>query len=194
MPEEYFGVHVPEDAYGFSKYVMAKYIEQADKITNLRLFGVFGKYEDYEFKFISNAIVKNLLGMPIVINQNVNFDYLYVDDLIRMVAAFIGRRSQYRAYNAVSGRTIDLITIAQKINHLSDQSSEIVVRNPGMNVEYSADNQRIVHELGGFEYTDYDAAIASLYAWYKQKLPEIDRVGIEKDASFKYCRTKGESK
>ena len=57
VKEEFFDAHVPEDAYGFSKYVCSKYIEKADNLVCLRPFGVFGRYEDYSFKFISNAIV-----------------------------------------------------------------------------------------------------------------------------------------
>ncbi|MBU0762690.1 MAG: NAD-dependent epimerase/dehydratase family protein, partial [Candidatus Altiarchaeota archaeon] len=61
MPETYFGSHVPEDPYGHSKYLMSKEVEKAENIICLRIFGLYGKYEDYTFKFISNAIVKNLL-------------------------------------------------------------------------------------------------------------------------------------
>ena len=72
--------------YGFSKYLISQYIEKSDNCVCLRLFGVFGKYEDYEYKFISNAIVKNLLQMPIRIRQNVYFDWLYINDLMKIVA------------------------------------------------------------------------------------------------------------
>ena len=51
----------PHDEYGFYKSITSKYIE---KIVQLRIFG----------EYISNAIVKNLLHLPIVINKNV---YLY---------------------------------------------------------------------------------------------------------------------
>src|SRR3569832_868553 len=48
MKEEYFDSSVPADEHGFSKYVCSKYIEQGqtNRIVDLRLFGVFGKYED----------------------------------------------------------------------------------------------------------------------------------------------------
>jgi hypothetical protein len=53
--EDYFDTRVPRDAYGFSKYICAKYIERSDRMVDLRLFGVFGAYEDYTVRFISNA-------------------------------------------------------------------------------------------------------------------------------------------
>ena len=63
---------LPQDAYGFSKLVMSKFIngqgKEGKKIFNPIIFGLFGPFEDYTFKFISNACMKNLLGMPIVIS------------------------------------------------------------------------------------------------------------------------------
>ena len=58
MKESYFDTHVPLDGYGLSKYIAAKYVELADNIIELRIFGIFGKYEDYAIRFISNAICK----------------------------------------------------------------------------------------------------------------------------------------
>ena len=57
MRESYFGRHIPTDIYGFSKYVIAKDIESVRRnIYNLRVFGIFGKYEDYKRRVISNNI------------------------------------------------------------------------------------------------------------------------------------------
>ena len=81
VTEEYFDTRVPADAYGFSKYICAKYIERCDNIIDLRLVGIFGPYEDYTVRFISNACCRVLKGLPIVLRQDVLFDYLYVNDL-----------------------------------------------------------------------------------------------------------------
>ena len=55
--EDYFDTRVPADAYGFSKYICAKYIERSEQIVDLRLFGVFGPYEDYTVRFTSRTHV-----------------------------------------------------------------------------------------------------------------------------------------
>ena len=144
MDEDYFDTYVPSDDYGFSKYVCSKYIEKSENIINLRLFGVFGKYEDFMYRFISNVIVKNLFGLPIVINQNVFFDYLYVNDLNKIISHFIEAKAKFKFYNAVRGESIDLISIAKLINQIADKPSEITVKHPGLNTEYSADNSRLV--------------------------------------------------
>ena len=63
MPEEYFDKHIPEDRHSYSKYLISKYIcdMNSENLICLRIFGIFGKYENYLYKFISNSIVKNLL-------------------------------------------------------------------------------------------------------------------------------------
>ena len=50
MKEEYFGTHIPKDGYGLSKYVMSKACEHAKNIYDLRLFGVYGRYEECVFR------------------------------------------------------------------------------------------------------------------------------------------------
>ncbi|MFZ2655123.1 MAG: NAD-dependent epimerase/dehydratase family protein, partial [Victivallales bacterium] len=61
MKEEYFGRNIPSDIYGLSKYVIAKDIESKHRnIYNLRIFGIYGKYEDYKRRFISNNICRTL--------------------------------------------------------------------------------------------------------------------------------------
>src|SRR3989344_1584884 len=85
VKEEFFDTHVPEDYYGFSKYLMAQHIRSTDNIFDLRLFGCFGKYEDWEVRFISNTLCRLMHDLDITIHQNVRFAYLYVEDLAKIV-------------------------------------------------------------------------------------------------------------
>jgi GDP-L-fucose synthase len=189
MNEDYFDTYVPVDDYGFSKYVCSKYMMNSEKMVNLRLFGVFGKYEDYEYKFISNAIVKNLLELPIVINQNVYFDYLYINDLVKIIEYFINYKVKNKFYNVTTGRTIDLLTIANTINQIAEKPSKIIINKQGLNTEYSGDNTKLLEELRGFNFTPFDEALEELYLWYKNNLAKIDKKIIEKDEHLKHCRT-----
>ena len=111
ITETSFGERIPIDSYGFSKFSISKFIENSENIVCLRLFGVFGKYEDFEYKFISNAILKNLLQLPIRIRQNVFFDWLYIDDLMRIIPYFFDNEPRYKIYNITPGKPIDLVTI-----------------------------------------------------------------------------------
>ena len=46
MSEDDFDTHVPADDYGLSKYICAKAVDAMERVYELRLFGVFGPYED----------------------------------------------------------------------------------------------------------------------------------------------------
>ena len=84
----------PEDSYGLSKQTCSKLLSQSGKKSvSLVLFGVFGPYEDYQVRFISNAIVRTLHHLPIVMNQNAEFDYVSVFDLVRIIHHFIKKKS-----------------------------------------------------------------------------------------------------
>jgi nucleoside-diphosphate-sugar epimerase len=190
VAEEYFGKNIPVDEYGFSKYIMSKYIENSKKMYCLRLFGIFGRYEDYEFKFISNAILKNLLHMPINIRQNVFFDWLYIDDLLHVLDHFLINDPAYRVYNVTTGVTTDLVSICKIINQLSDFESEIIVENEGLNLEYSGDNRRLLDEMDGFQFKSLEESIKDLMDYYKAILHEIDVESIREDKYAKYCKIK----
>lgn len=167
MKEEYFGHEVPSDDYGLSKYVMTKISESSSNIFNLRLFGVFGPYEDYNYRFISNSICKMLRGKDIVIHRNVRFDYLYIKDFCNILDKFLGIEPQFRNYNVCTGVPVDLLTIAELIQELLDTKNKIIVEKQGMGYEYSGDNSRIMQEIGEYQFMDMKRSIAELIDFYK---------------------------
>lgn len=174
MKEDYFDRYVPEDQYGFSKYVMTRYTLESERIINLRLFAVFGKYEDWAYRVISNFCCKVLLDLPIVIPQNKRFDFLFVNDLVRIVKWFINNDCQYKAYNVCSGDVFDFLTIARKILEISGKNLEIIVKEQ-TSVEYSGDNSLLLNEIGRFHFTEIDEAIKQLYQWYQENRKNIDK-------------------
>ena len=185
VKEEEFGKYIPKDAYGFSKYIMSQYIEKSQKILCLRLFGVFGKYEDYEYKFISNAMVKNLLGVPINIIKNVYFDYLYVDDCIKAVIGFLENTPKSKILNLASGIRIDLYTLANYINECGKNKVEINIINDGLNKEYTASNAKLIEETGGITITPHKEAVRKMFAYYESIIDNIDRNAIIEDRYVK---------
>ncbi len=174
VAESYFDTRVPRDAYGFSKYICAKYAEQADNIFVLRLFGVFGKYEAWDVRFISNACARVAKGLPIVIRQNVAFDYLYVEDLAKLTAWFIENAPRQKTYNVCRGRTFTLLELARMVAAVSGRRPEIIVRNQGMGPEYSGDNTRMLDEIGGYRFREMQECVRELYEWYEAHASQID--------------------
>lgn len=175
MKEGYFDTHVPVDEYGFSKYIMRKYAEKTKNIYNLCLFGVFGKYEDWQIRFISNACCKAVWDLPITIKQNVYFDYLHVDDLVKITEWFIENEPKVRHYNVCTGKTFNLLTLAEKVLSASGKDLDIRVAKEGLASEYSGDNARLISEIGGYEFGKVDGCILELYKWYSANRELISR-------------------
>ena len=183
--EEDYNLSSPLDEYGFYKSITSRYIEKSDNIVQLRVFGAYGEYENYRYKFITNSIVKNLLQLPIVINKNVYFDYIYVDDLLRMIDWTIHNESKEKIYNATTGIKIDLITLANLVNETSDFKSEIKILNDGLNNEYTSNNERIMKELKNFEFTSHKKAIQKMREYFKANLEKLDKESIINDPYLK---------
>lgn len=185
VKETSLGQSIPADEYSLYKYICSHYIEQTKNITCLTLFGVYGKYVDYRFKFISNAIVKNLFKQDIVINQNVVFDYLFIEDLISILDHFILNEPKFRNYNVTPNQSIDLVTICNIINEVSDFKSKIKVLKPGLNREYTGDNNRLKKEIPQLKFTSYKEGIRKLFKYYQKNLGRIDKKAIVKDEYLK---------
>lgn len=174
MKEEYFDTHVPVDDYGFSKYIMAKYIKITSNIYDLRPFGIFGKYEDWRIRFISQSICRIIFNKDITINKNVFFDYLYIDDLAKIIKILIEKEKLYNYYNICTGKTIDLLSLAKIIVETSGKNIKIVVNEKGLKKEYSGDNSSLLRSIGKYKFTDIKDSIGKLYKWYEKNHNLID--------------------
>ncbi len=175
VKEEDFDKRVPIDEYGFGKYICSKYIENCEDIVCLRIFALYGEGEDYRYRFISNAICKNIYGLPITMRQDVYFDYVYVKDFVRVVEYFVENNAKHKVYNIGTGKRINIKTIAGKINNIADKQSKIIVKKSGLNNEYTCNNDRIVKELGDFKFTSIDNSLKEMYKWYKEHKNKIDK-------------------
>jgi GDP-L-fucose synthase len=174
VTEKDFDKALPTDAHGLYKYICSKYIENSDKIISLRGFGIFGKYEDYTLRFISNAICRNLLSLPITMQQDVRFDYIYVNDFVKIVEYFITNKCKYKFYNVGSGNPRLLSDIAKKINAISSKKSAIKIKKKGINNEYSCNISKLKNEIPALTFTDFDSSVKDLYLWYRSRISTID--------------------
>lgn len=177
MAEAYFDEHVPSDQYGFSKYLMTKYALKADNIYNLRLFGTFGKYDDWRYRFLPNICARLALDLPLLVGQNRAMDLLYIDDLVKMTAWLLKAPKPRKVYNACSGQANDYLSLVADALRISGKDVQPVVKRPGMGAEYSGDNSLILKD-SGLKLTPLDQAIKELYGWYKANIGSLDREAI----------------
>lgn len=167
--------YIPSEPYGFSKYIMADKAENSSNIYELCLFGVFGKYEAWHRRFISNAICRSLHGLPITMQRNVYFDYLYIKDLCDIMPLFIENDLQHKRYNVCRGEHIDLYSLAQMVKEITNNPFDIQVAEEGLKPEYSGSNKRMMEEFAQIRFTPYEVAIRELTEYYKTCLGEINR-------------------
>jgi len=175
MREEYFDLHVPVDETGYSKYLCAKHAERLDNVIELRPFGVFGKYEDWQIRFISNMICKALFDLPLTIKQNRRFDYIPVDDLVKVIQYFIEHESLHRVYNVTPDHAVELKSLAEKVLKISGKNLDVCIADTRMGIEYSGHNERLKAELLEITEIDKEPAIAALYHWYRDRIGFLDR-------------------
>jgi len=174
MKESYFGTYIPLDEHGYNKYIFGKLLPSLENVFDLRIFGIFGKYEDYAIRFISNAICKSLFDLPITLRQNRKFDYLYIDDLMPVLEFFIENSPNEKAFNITPDEPIELLEIANIVKNFSKKDIDIIVAQEGIGMEYSGDNNLLRSEIPNLKFTPIEKAVGELYGWYKKNLKMIN--------------------
>jgi GDP-L-fucose synthase len=175
MQEAYFDAHVPIDELGLYKYTVSKTIEKKPNYTDLRIFGIYGKYEDYSIRFISNMICKALFDLPLTMNQDRVFDYLWIDDLIPIIEHFIESDESPGAYNVTPSKGKLLSEIARIVLKATGKDLPIAIKIEGLGSEYSGDNARLMQEMPNLRFTPLERGIELLTEYYRNSIDEIDR-------------------
>lgn len=178
--EDDFGNSIPMlNDYSLSKYLMNLEARHSDNIYNLRLFGIYGKYEDWRHCFISNLCCKELYNLPLTIRQDCIFDFLYIDDLVKVVKFVLENKLKHHDYNICSGSPIKLSQIAEIIHGKANYQNEIKILKDGYNMEYTGNNTRFL-ELLPLNTTKIKNGIEILYEYYRNQLCSIDFYELKK--------------
>jgi GDP-L-fucose synthase len=167
--------NMAKDEHGFCKYIVSKRINDLDNFIDLNIFGIFGKYEDWQIRFISNAICKTLFGLPITLRQNRKFSYLYIDDLMPILEFFIENDLKYKQYNIVPNEQVELFEIAKIVKNIYNKNIEIKIAKEGYGLEYTGCNERLVNEFKNVKFTYIEKAIKFLYNYYSKNINLIDK-------------------
>lgn len=167
IKEEDFGKSIPKDPYGYSKYLISKEIEKRENILNLRIFGIYGQGEDSS-RVTSCIINDNLNHRPITLNQNVVFDFIWIDDFCKIVEHFIEKPTKEKFINVSPTESIQIVDLANIVNAFSDFKSEIIIKNEGLNKEYTGDNNKLINEVKSFNFTSYEDGMKTFYLKEKE--------------------------
>ena len=192
VSEDFLGKKIPTNEYGYAKYLCAKIIEGKPNYYDLVLFGIYGQNEDPYIRFITNSCYKVILGLPITINQNVYFDYLYIRDLFKVCDKIIycDKTIKYRVFNATPDESISLVDIANIIVEISGKDLDVIVKNDGLNFEYTGSNERLKENFGAIDFTSYRDGIKEIYDFCQSHMELIDKNKIFEDAAIENCTTR----
>lgn len=174
VQEESFGKTIPTTEYGLAKYTMNQLARASSNIYNLRLFGIFGKYELWQMKFLSNLCCKAMFGLPLTIRKDCFFDFFYIEDLPAIIIWFVENTPKWHDYNICQGKQYKLSELAEMVRDISGKPLEIILLSQERNKDYSASNQRLAAEIQSLKITPMKEAIAQLYSYYQNHASEID--------------------
>ena len=116
----------PEDYYGQGKYIIRKLVEDNSLVSLLRYFNVFGLHEDKR-KFIMANLTRYLNRQPMVIDQNIVYDFFYVQDTLPIILDWIQSRNIPKEINLVYQNKLYLYDVCEIINKLDNHKVEIVL-------------------------------------------------------------------
>ena len=164
-----------EKPYGLSKYMMDQVTQNKNNIYNLRLYSVYGPGTDWRYRFINNACAKALLGMPIKIPRIGRCDYMYINDLCRIVEYYIHNfKTLPKSSDICSGKVLspeeiinhikEIIPIKDVVSH--DMVSPTVSRSLSCKEDYFG-NPVLINDLP-FALTSINDGIKELLDFYSR--------------------------
>lgn len=159
VPESAWKEACPTDPYGRSKHEISRRIELLDNVSNLRVFGVFGPGEHPTRlpAYVLNCCRHN---EDISLNQNVLFDYVYIDDLCDIITLFIKRNIHEKFVNITPDKSIYLGDMAHIIiENFQTYTGTITFCNTGLGLEYTGDNSLFHSIIHDFKFMDYESSI-----------------------------------
>lgn len=158
IKENEAGRSIPKDSYGLAKYAINQLIEKSGKQYNLRIFACYGP-TDHESKFITHAIRCCMRNENITIRQNCYFDYMQVSDLAKILEYFIYNVPEYHVYNVCTGTRYTLEEIASIVKRQMQTKNDIILLSQGWNKEYTGCNERLLNEIGEYQFMSLEEGI-----------------------------------
>jgi len=158
----------PIDYYGLSKKIIKRQIDKIEDFYNLRIFGCFG-VDEADTRFIKSAVRNVKEGKPIEIHQNRYMDFIYIEDLCKVVEYYvenITKKSLAKDINLCYNTNKSLLDLANKINNFVGKSHDnVLVKQSGFYTEYTGDGSKM--ESLGLDFLGLDEGLKRVIQWQK---------------------------
>lgn len=135
VDESNAGERYPTDFYGQGKFILRKLVEGRNSVKLLRYFNVFGVSEDPR-KFIKANLIRYRNKEPMIIDQNIMYDFFYVVDSLPIIKNWIQGIDIPKETNLVYSEKFRLSDVCDLINKLDDYSVGIVIKQSGDGKNY----------------------------------------------------------
>lgn len=162
VKEDEIGDFIPKDLYGKSKMLIAERIKNRTDVLMLNIFACYG-YGEKESRFPTYAIKSVIENKNIEINQDVVFDYLWVEDMEKIVHYFIEHKPKNNIINITPTKSVSLLEMAKIVNNFENNKVNIIIKNKTMNNEYTGDNSLLLSEIPNIQFTDIKQGLKKLY-------------------------------
>lgn len=173
--EEDYLTRIPDDKYGFIKYIINNHAVKSQNIYNIRIFGVINPYEPPTRNVVSLICAKGACGQDIILNQDCMFSFIDIDDVSRFIKFGIENELAYHDYNLV-GHSCKISEMAEIARSLFPKS-QIVFRKENEGNEYTGDNNRLVST--GIETTSLEASVKKVFD-FLSSLKNLNTTEIER--------------
>ncbi len=121
--------NAPDSSYGLSKRVISKSISNIDNFYDIRIYAVFDENE-LDTRFIKSNILRYINNENLIVHDNKEMDFFYMQDLIKIVDHCIQTDQPYRStIHCTYSSSFRLYYIATIINNLDTHRVGIEVES-----------------------------------------------------------------
>jgi GDP-L-fucose synthase len=141
------GKSIPEDYYGFSKYLISKRILSINKngFVNLRVFGCFGMGEA-NFRMVKFNMLNYINNKPMIIQADRYMDFIYIKDLVNVIQFYLNKSWDFyspsflRDMNMTYQRKTKLSDITTLINSLEPKKVPVIIEDNAFGNDYCGES------------------------------------------------------
>jgi nucleoside-diphosphate-sugar epimerase len=133
----------PTDPYGMAKNIISrKALHDYENTYVVRLFGCFSEDEE-PYRFIKSCILSIKNNTPIIIHQDRQMDFFYMDDVCQDIHSLM-IYGGVRHINLVYTEKYSLLNIAQMVIRAAGlKTYQIVIEKEGMGTSYTGDSLKL---------------------------------------------------
>ncbi len=172
VSETEFGKSIPQDAYGLGRYLITM-LASKDKIsTVLRFFTVYGKYCDVASSKTMELTARGVTGKKnAVIERDRTFGAVYVDDAVKIIAAFADNDFEKGEYNIASDTPLSLSFVAKTAKRLAKKDGReinVSILDETEDNIYTGSVEKLMSVMPKLRFTSHATALKQVYEHLKK--------------------------